>query len=373
MDELNINGRWVMTDLQAEDAFLFEKSILNYLGNVAIIDSHRISFAKEACEPSYFYRDGDVVRTDCDEHIWDEFQITDSDTIVSEVGEIGIFVFKRWGLGKPKPEIGPTLKKSSAMELGLSGSWMVIDYHFPPVGSTTEREARGYLEKIMYFSETNIQFDEQECQTEEYFATAVDADVYLYGFRMLTSQMGISRDELQILFVDCTIFGLNQFIMKSPHELIHWDGGVFYDLVKLTPGEPSPTLIPRSTLPPTPTIYCTPDGNYDYFGSLKDFLNVLRPMILEAQKEEVGSIIYYPIIVQINNERMEISNKEEFLRHYDEIISTDVITAVQNTTDPEDVSVSWRGAVIDRRISFDWCYDDESLCSKQIKIIGINN
>jgi beta-mannanase len=96
-------------------------------------------------------------------------------------------------------------------------------------------------------------------------------------------------------------------------------------------------------------------------------------MILEAQKEEVGSIIYYPIIVQINNERMEISNKEEFLRHYDEIISTDVITAVQNTTDPEDVSVSWRGAVIDRRISFDWCYDDESLCSKQIKIIGINN
>ncbi|EHD13618.1 hypothetical protein CIN_18100 [Commensalibacter intestini A911] len=118
------------------------------------------------------------------------------------------------------------------------------------------------------------------------------------------------------------------------------------------------------------------DGLYGTHEIYHHFFDALKDSIIQRHKDQVAAVIRYPLIVQLNKKQVKIKNKQQFIKHYDQIITPKIEQVVKEQQYVGMLS-TYRGMAFGNgEIWF------AGLCPKKtckdhsktvVKIIGINN
>jgi hypothetical protein len=87
----------------------------------------------------------------------------------------------------------------------------------------------------------------------------------------------------------------------------------------------------------------------------EDFFRRLQKMIAEDEREAVAAVVHYPMSVEIDGKLQMMRSEEDFLAHYDDIMSEDVKTAVA-VQELEETFVNQRGIMIGQEVLWLGCY-----------------
>jgi hypothetical protein len=147
--------------------------------------------------------------------------------------------------------------------------------------------------------------------------------------------------------------------------------------------EPSPTESATSiptlarTQKPTSTSTTIFDACAKVTGmtseEIKGFLNQIKDFVADNKRTELAGLVYYPIDVYIGETRTAISNADQFIQKYDQIINPQVRDAVKNQKDEELHCGSDGVGLTHGEIWFSGICTDSSCKEYTIYIIAINN
>lgn len=101
--------------------------------------------------------------------------------------------------------------------------------------------------------------------------------------------------------------------------------------------------------------------------AVENFAQKIKLDIMEDKKQDFADLIDYPINVSINNEKISIHSSEEFIQHYNDIITSDFKNKLTNSYTKYLFSNSMGVMLGDGEIWFDLFKE------KGFRIYGINN
>ncbi|WP_053955010.1 hypothetical protein [Inediibacterium massiliense] len=83
-------------------------------------------------------------------------------------------------------------------------------------------------------------------------------------------------------------------------------------------------------------IYAKYNHRYEIIGvssdqEVEDFAKTLQNYIIRNEKEKIASLISYPISVTLHQKKIEIKNKEDFIKNYDQIFNPTFKDVIKNS------------------------------------------
>ncbi len=200
------------------------------------------------------------------------------------------------------------------------------------------------------------------------------------------NRVAIPSAILCLMFImSCSLIGEPQ---PSPTATADSSGAAIDGLPSPSPTmEPSPTVSSSATptvtrtRKPTRTVNTTPTDVFDCCSEVagmtpeeaRTFYYRIIDCVTNNKRKELAGMVYYPISVYFGENRVTISNADQFVANYDPIINQRVGDAVLNQKE-EDLHFNYQGVGFTHgEIWFGAICYDQTCEPHNIYIIAINN